>query len=181
MLYNNKLCSLQHIILIGFKNVGKSTIAQHLSGFLDMEYIDLDKKFENYYLQKYQQRLSCRDIMHEYGELFYRRLESIVLQELLSYSPHIIALGGGTIVTGENYAMLCKHCLIHIVADKNATYARVKNDGALSIIQHFDKLWDERYKIYQNVSDITIENNATIDIAVIKIIQALQQNRYLKK
>ena len=53
---------MKHIILIGFKNVGKTLIAKNLALALDLPFVDSDIVLEDLYANEHEECLSCREI-----------------------------------------------------------------------------------------------------------------------
>ena len=66
----------QNIFLIGFMGTGKSTIAGEISRRLGMVQIEMDTAIAE------KQGMSINDIFKEYGEAYFRDLESDLLIEL---------------------------------------------------------------------------------------------------
>ncbi|MFH1188136.1 MAG: shikimate kinase, partial [bacterium] len=48
---------MRHIILIGFKNIGKTTIGKLLAKRLDIVFYDIDKEVENNYFKQTGEKL----------------------------------------------------------------------------------------------------------------------------
>ena len=85
-----------NIIFIGYMGSGKSTIAQKLSELIKLEYVDLDE-----YIQS-KEGTSISELFKEKGEIYFRKIESHYLLEVLSLKNTIISLGGGTPCYGNN-------------------------------------------------------------------------------
>ena len=79
------------IVLLGYMASGKSTIGREISKKLDMKFIDLDD-----YISKREKR-SISEIFKVEGEIYFRKIESSYLGEILnSKDSFILSLGGGT-------------------------------------------------------------------------------------
>jgi shikimate kinase len=86
-----------HIIyLIGFMGSGKTTAGKKLASLLGWSFIDLDQKIEDHTGKK------IPDIFSNYGEDYFRKIESEVLRTLKSQSKTVISTGGGTPCHGNN-------------------------------------------------------------------------------
>ncbi len=85
------------IVLIGYMTSGKSSIGKKLARKRHIPFVDLD----DYIAQKEQ--LAIPDIFKTNGEIYFRKKETIYLNELLQRKDDfILALGGGTPCYGNN-------------------------------------------------------------------------------
>jgi shikimate kinase len=102
---NNSSPAPPVVALTGFMAAGKSTIGRALATRLHWRFIDLDSEIEA------RSRLSIRQIFSQQGEIRFRQLESDALRSVLTTAktPTVIALGGGTYVQPENFALLRDH------------------------------------------------------------------------
>ena len=79
------------ISLIGYMGSGKSHISKVLSQKLNLKLIDLDKQIS----QKFN--LTIPEIFEKRGEIYFRKEERILLEEILNTEKDcILSLGGGT-------------------------------------------------------------------------------------
>lgn len=172
---------MQHIILIGFKNVGKSLVGKHLSDVLDLPFIDSDKVLEDLYAKQRAEKLSCREIMRKEGEEFFRDLEHEALTTVLAERPPVvIAVGGGAPLQEKNALLFTPHQVVHVTAPKGVVYERIMINGWPAFFPRevdpyvsFQKLWAERLPRYEKLASLTIENNAPIDEIVHKLASGL--------
>ena len=80
---------------------GKSTIANKLSGMINIQYVDLDE-----YIEK-KVSLTIKEIFENHGEIHFRKLEHTYFVELLNIPQEIIiGLGGGTPCYANNHELL---------------------------------------------------------------------------
>jgi shikimate kinase len=92
---------MKKIILLGYMGCGKSTIANKLSGMIQIPYIDLDE-----YIEK-KTNLTINQIFENHGEIHFRKLEHAFFVELLNLPEQIIiGLGGGTPCYANNHELL---------------------------------------------------------------------------
>jgi shikimate kinase len=73
-----------HIILIGFKSVGKSVIGKKISNQIQKPFIDLDQKIEDQFKKNNHKKLTCRQIMLEVGQNDFRTLEHEALKDIIN-------------------------------------------------------------------------------------------------
>lgn len=171
----------QHIVLIGFKHVGKSVIGQALALKLNKPFIDLDYVIEILFEKQFQEKKSCREIMKIYGQKFFRNLEHQALQNMISFESAVIAVGGGTPMEIENQQLLQPHVLIHILAPPQRVFERIMVNGEQPAFfsltedpeESFYKLWNARKNIYKKLESFSIDNDATIADAIEKILKKL--------
>ena len=79
------------ISLIGYMGSGKSHISKVLSQKLHLKLIDLDKEIS------LKNNLSIPEIFKQKGEIYFRKQERALLEEVLATSENcILSLGGGT-------------------------------------------------------------------------------------
>lgn len=169
---------MKHIILIGFKHVGKSAIAAGLAEFLERQHIDLDDAIINVHTQKTGEHIACGEIVRNHGEAHFRELEHAALRQLLEESdePAVISLGGGAPLSEVNQRLLFDQQVIHVTAPKGGIYERIVMNGRPAFFPtdedpflFFQKLWEEREPVYQQLANHTIENTGSVKEAVRKI------------
>lgn len=89
------------VVLVGYMASGKSTVGRLLARHLGAEFIDLDEYIEE------NQKKSIKAIFSEKGEIFFRRLEHQMLNEVLKKDTSIVlSTGGGTPCYGTNMASI---------------------------------------------------------------------------
>ena len=99
--YNAFNKELMNIILLGYMGVGKSLIGQHLSNILNQKFIDLDEYIET------KKSKSIHDIFKDSGDLYFRKIESKLLNDcLLNYTNIILSVGGGTPCYNNNMSLI---------------------------------------------------------------------------
>jgi shikimate kinase len=169
-----------HIVLIGFKHVGKSAIGKNLSEKLSVPFIDLDHAIEKSYEDHFQIKKTCREIMHEKGEPFFREFETNVLNDILQMQPCILSTGGGTPLFLDNQTTLESCFLVHVTAPKGIVYERILMSGLPAffnpeqdLMESFNVLWDKRMTVYKQIAKITVQNNKSIEDAAHDIIKKL--------
>jgi shikimate kinase len=92
---------MKKIILLGYMGCGKSTIANKLSGMVQIPYVDLDE-----YIEK-KANQTIKQIFETQGEIYFRKLEHTYFVELLNTPDKmIIGLGGGTPCYANNHELL---------------------------------------------------------------------------
>ncbi len=176
-----RISTKKHLVLIGFKNAGKTTIGQELAKRLGLPFVDLDEKIIAHHENISGKKQSCREIMRDHGEAFFRNIEHIVLEKITA-SPDVsvIALGGGTPIVEENHALLTPHHIIHISAPKSIVFERIMINGRPAFFSQdqdafisFQELWNTREPIFEKLATMTIQNNGSIKESVENILRQL--------
>jgi shikimate kinase len=86
-----------HILyIIGFMGSGKSTAGRKLASHLDWSFIDLDKKIEEHTGK------TITELFSQYGEDYFRKIESELLKGLSGQINTVISTGGGTPCHDDN-------------------------------------------------------------------------------
>lgn len=163
----------KHIILFGFKHIGKTVIGKGLAKVIQKNFIDLDNELEKYCDIQHGQFLTCRQIMQLYGEHYYRKQERLVLQKILQLSSAVIALGGGTVLDENNQREIKAHFLLHIVASPRLVFERIMVGGRPAFFnsdidpyEFFIYLWEKRNEIYNRLSQYRVDNSTSVDSAI---------------
>lgn len=91
------------LVLLGYMGCGKSAISKGIQESLDLERIDLDDYIEE------KEGNTITNIFAEKGEIYFRKLETQSLQEVLELKKdYILSLGGGTPCFGNNMELINK-------------------------------------------------------------------------
>ena len=120
-----------NIFLIGFMGAGKSTIAGELKDKLEMDRVEMDQMIVE------KQGMSISEIFDEYGEAYFRNLES---------TDHMKKNGRVVLLT----------------AKPETIYERVKDSDERPIlndhmnVEFISSLMDKRKERYEAVADITV-------------------------
>ncbi len=85
------------ISLLGYMGSGKTHISKNLSKKIDFQLVDLDQKISE------DHGMSVNKIFEKKGEIYFRKEEKRILEELLSSQENLVlSLGGGTPVYYNN-------------------------------------------------------------------------------
>ena len=93
----------KNIVLIGMPGCGKSTVGKALKDRLNREFIDSDAEIVK------RAGIEIPRIFSEYGEVYFRKLESEVISDLSKRTGIVIATGGGAILNDKNVEELKKN------------------------------------------------------------------------
>jgi len=168
----------QNIILIGFMGVGKGTIARALVKKSDYFAVDTDDLIESLENKK------IKKIFEESGEPYFRALEKKCALWCESNLKSTIISTGGGFYKQENIKKIGKIIYLQSTFDKileglhNAPNSKkkFKKRPLLNNLEEARKIYDQRVKEYEEVSDIIINvENWDADIAAQKILEEINR------
>jgi 3-dehydroquinate dehydratase/shikimate dehydrogenase len=112
------------LFLIGYRGSGKTSVAELLAARLGWSWIDADATLE--------QRVgsSIRELFDSEGEDAFRQHEAALLDEFCQLDEHIIATGGGVILSEENRARLGQGTVVWLWAPADVLWQRMQADPA---------------------------------------------------
>ena len=168
---------MKHIILIGFKNVGKTVIGKRLAERLGRTFVDLDTEIEK------KEGMTAREIVTNEGEMYFRNIESEVLKRVFKGEHELVlALGGGAAMTEENQALIQEHTVVLITAKKEVVFERIMKKGrpaifpkGLSDREAFEKLYAQREPVYERIATVKVENNGKVEEAVEELTRIMNK------
>ncbi|MDR0228613.1 MAG: shikimate kinase [Flavobacteriaceae bacterium] len=161
--------------------VGKTTIGNNLAQALHLPHIDLDKKIED------KLQTSVSSIFEQKGEIYFRKQEHLLLNELItSDEAFVLSLGGGTPCYANNHLTLQRDTVesFYLKASIATLAERLENgkahrpllnknsDDTLEtfIAKH---LFDRSYFYHQAKHIITVDNKS-IPVIVNEILQKIE-------
>lgn len=170
-----------NIILFGFQNCGKTTTGKMLAKKLAMRFIDIDCIIETLYEQKYGKKLSVREIYKVLGKEGFRGLEKEAILLLTDIDNTVIATGGGSVLNQDNVEALKQiGTLVYLKTAKAIIKDRMFSKQLPEFLagadpeQEFEKMYNTRKVIYENVADVVINADGEMEQVVEKIIQEVQ-------
>ncbi len=158
---------LENIVLIGMPGCGKSTIADALAAQTGREVVHLDEMIAR------RAGKTIGDIFAQYGEGYFRALESDCIREVGARTGIIISTGGGCVTRSENYAPLHQNgYIILLTRDLN----RLPIDGRpISQRTDLSLLWAQRKDRYEAFANTVVDNNGTIEQTLAHLTKELDK------
>lgn len=168
------------IILIGYRGVGKSTIASEIVKTLSKEHeitkVSLDEKLAD--------RIgNLQAFIKENGWEAFRDQETLLLKNLeLSDQSYVIDCGGGIVEREENISLLKKlgkvfyiKAGVKTIQERlQTTHARLSLSGKQSFFDEIKNVLERRDPLYTKAADFIIESDLlSIDECAKKIIEKL--------
>jgi shikimate kinase len=165
------------IVLLGYMGSGKSTVARELSKLLNLPFIDLDQEIENH------SGASVPEIFNQKGEVFFRKIETEVLFQLLEYKEDfVLSLGGGTPCYGLNMKKIEETegvTSIYLKANVAELTHRLKKDqeqrpliagrSEKEIMEFIGKHLFERMPFYERANHLVLISGKTVEQIVEEI------------
>lgn len=126
------------IFLCGYMGSGKTVISELLAKKLDFSFIDTDDHIE------LLEQLTVKEIFNSKGELYFRKRENQILEDVLQDPASlVISLGGGTpcfgnnldiIINGENTRLIYLKASVEFLTDRLFTEKYTR-----PVISHLDE------------------------------------------
>ncbi|MDO4593806.1 MAG: shikimate kinase [Tissierellia bacterium] len=154
-----------NIVLIGMPGVGKTTIAKEISRISSYKFIDLDLEI----VKRYG---NIEDIFADYGEEYFRELESKTLREVTNDLNYVLASGGGTVIRECNHYFLKKNSSIFFL--KRDLSLLPTANRPVSKKNSLRSIYERRFPIYKKLSNFEIENEK-IETTAKKIIEIFEK------
>ena len=156
-----------HLLLVGLRGSGKTTLGRLLADLAPRPFIDLDERTS---ALAGQDAASC---FAEHGEARWRELESQAFKAALQEEPSVIALGGGTPT-----APGVLECITQAQADSHARVAwldapdqvlldRIGSDDSrpalteLSPGEEMQRIREERDPIYTRIAQVKLDTSTS--------------------
>lgn len=164
-----KLCKkMRNIVLIGMPDCGKSTFGRQVAENLNLPFVDIDEEI----VKKAGKSIPL--IFQEEGEDQFRKLEKETVADFAARHGQVIAPGGGVVKDFSNIQRLQQNGILifidrpleKLTADESRPLSKDKNA--------IEKLYSERYHIYDRYCDYKIENNGTAEETLAKIMAVLK-------
>ena len=162
-----------NIFLIGFMGCGKSTVAAKLNQMYGMHVVEMDQEISK------RQKMSIPEIFEQYGEEYFRNLESALLEEIATGSRQVVSCGGGVVLREDNVAEMKKSGhIVLLTAKPENVLKRVQKDDNRPIlkgrktVEDIQTLMEARREKYEGAADIVV---ATDDKNIAEICDEIIQ------
>ena len=113
----------------------------------------------------------------EKGEAHFRQIETRALEEVSAEAPRVISTGGGIVKDYRNIEILRKNSvIIYINRPIEAIAGDIDIENRPLLAEGRERvysLYEERHQLYEDYSDMEIQNDESEDEAVLKIIRSL--------
>jgi shikimate kinase/3-dehydroquinate synthase len=140
----------KHIALVGFMGAGKTTLGEQAAARAGLPFLDLDEEIH---------RRTGSTIVELFakGEGGFRSVEEEIVCEVLARTdPHVLALGGGAVLSERTREELRRRATtLHVPVGVDEAWRRV--EGTCRPLaqgrERFGELYEERRQLYEQVAD----------------------------
>lgn len=168
-IYHQILWQKQNIVLIGMPSSGKSTIGHVLKEKLSKTFIDTDALIED------RIKMPISNFLDKDSEETFRDIEEQVIEEVAKKNNLIISTGGGVIKRNNNIFRLKANGIV-IFIDRPLPLLEATNNRPLSSSRlELEKLYFERYDLYEEACDIKIVNDSDLEEVIEKILDGVKK------
>ncbi len=171
--------------LTGFMASGKSTIGPMVANSLGWEFFDLDKEIVK------SEKMKITEIFNLKGENYFRKTEGKILENLTKNTKVIIALGGGTIASKNNFELIkSTGKIIYLKSSPRVAYKRLrfKRDRPALLfegdelpteevfIKKINLLLEKRKQFYEKANYVIDTDSLPIGKTVDAIVRFIEKN-----
>ena len=161
-----------NLVLIGMPGSGKSTVGKQLARSLGYVFFDTDAMIEQ------AAGMTIPKIFEEFGECYFRDMESEAARKAALEQRAVISCGGGMILREDNMAHLSRSGVIFFL-DRPLERLKEAHMAGRPLVQEgedkalrLEKLYTERYEMYKKYATYSIDNDNSVD-QVAKILVEL--------
>jgi len=170
--------NVSNLVFTGFMGTGKSSVGKLAASILNFSFVDIDKEIE------YRTNMSITDIFANFGEPYFRKIESKIIKEFSEKVEMVISTGGGVVLNTENIRNLRKHGIVILLKAKPEVILKnVSKDKSRPLLNcenpmnQIIDLLEARKEYYKNndfeidISELSIEETAR------KAVEIYESNR----
>ena len=173
-----------NIILFGYKGCGKTTLGKLIAAKLGYRFVDVDQLIEELYEKRKQSVLPAYQV-YERSEAAFRLLERETVESLDGTKNAVIAVAGGTVLDMGNVTELKRlGKLVYLFVEKEVLKERMLSGRLPAFLDpkdpegSFEKMYQNRKKIYASVADIVLEKDSKTDEQIVdEIIREVKNGK----
>ncbi len=156
------MSKFENIYFIGFRAVGKTTLAGHISRKHGLFFLDTDQKLQQ------EAGMSIEDMVADHGWQYFRDMEEKVLYDTTKARSLVVSAGGGIVLRESNRRILKddKYLTVYLRADPHLILDRLKAEpnprqrpplSTLSLEEEILETLAQREPLYQECADLVLD------------------------
>ena len=160
----------KNIILTGFMGVGKTSAGTRLAKDLGYAFVDTDERIEA------DQKITITEIFSNFGEPYFRDVESRIIKDVLAGEGQVVATGGGAVIRDENRRAFKENGItICLTAHPDSIYGRIRHEMHRPLLQGPDpqarirELLAAREQFYRQADFIIDTSERSVDSVIDEI------------
>ncbi len=159
-----------NVVLCGMMGCGKTAVAKAYSALYGVKSVDCDAVI----VERYGE---INAIFKEFGENYFRDIETAVCKEVAKENGIVISLGGGCVLRAQNVEALKKTGRIFYLRTRAETIIeRLKGDTSRPLLQggleeRVNKILAERAAVYEGAADLIIDTDGLTPEQIAKKIR----------
>lgn len=156
-----------NILLIGFMGCGKSTVSAFLCKMLAMDSVEMDAVIQE------RKGMTINEIFANYGEEYFRNLETNLLIEISQKNQLVVSCGGGAALREINVEHMKNNGrVVLLTASPETILKRVKDNDDRPLlrghknVEFIADLMEKRREKYEAAADIVVstDNKTVLEI-----------------
>jgi shikimate dehydrogenase len=153
---------VSNLVLIGMPGAGKTSLGQRIAEQMQRPFYDSDE------ILAQEQGCSPGELIRQCGEEAFRTLETGVITRLGKHQGVVIATGGGSILKKENRDALQQNGIL-LWIQRDLSKLSLEGRPLSENLEQLQQLYAGRAPLYEACSRKKVENNASLEDAVLKI------------
>ena len=165
---------MKTIVLTGMMGSGKTATGKLLASELNLSFYDIDTIIEQ------NENCSISEIFEKKGEDYFRKIEQLMIKNILIPENQIISLGGGAFENAETRELLLdKTTVIYLKTSAEIIYERIKNDTTRPLlknnltVERINDLIQIREKNYTLAKCVVLTDNKTLEQVAAEITECV--------
>lgn len=151
----------QHVFLIGARASGKTTLGRELARELNEGFTDTDA------IVVERIGMAVEKYVEQNGWAAFRRAESQALRDAADQPPHIVACGGGIVLSRTNRDILQQGVVVYLRVPEEELIRRLENDPksgqrpsltGRGLVEEVREVLGEREPLYCSCASLTVEH-----------------------
>lgn len=160
--------SKEHVVLIGMRGAGKTSVGRELARLTRSTFVDTDEVIV------VETGCNIAEVFQKEGEAGFRRREHELIVRLCAAPPRVLAVGGGAVVDPRNTALF--HKIFHVVwltSPVEVLHQRIESDPGTSAtrpplgdkgpgtsIEELRRVLAARDELYAQAADIRMDTSS---------------------